>query len=128
MAFSYTAGSTATRDRVRLNIGDTDENQALFNDAELDDIIVQETSENASTARCAEILALRFARQYDFSADGSSFDRSQMSEMYRALGKEFRAKADGSSVIQPIRQDGYSDDVKSNEVSTTRFRDRRFFN
>ncbi len=126
MACSYTPGSTAVSDRVRLNIGDTDENQALFDDAELDDIIVQETSENASTARCAEILALRFARQYDFMADGSSFFRAQKSKMYRALGKEFRAKSDGSVVIQPVRQDGYSDDIASNEVNITRRRDRRF--
>lgn len=127
MAFSYTKGSTATRDRVRLNIGDTDENTALFDDAELDDIIVQETSENASTARCAEILALRFARQYDFSADGSSFDRSQMSERYDKLAKEYRAKSDGVTVTQIIRKDGYSDDIRSDEVNAGRFRDRRFF-
>ena len=37
MAFSYTEGSTADRDRVRLEIGDTDSDRVLFQDAELDD-------------------------------------------------------------------------------------------
>ena len=35
MAFSYTAGSTADRDRVRLEIGDTDEERILFQDLSL---------------------------------------------------------------------------------------------
>jgi hypothetical protein len=42
MAFSYTAGSTADRDRVRLELGDTDSDRALFQDAELDDFLTQE--------------------------------------------------------------------------------------
>ena len=39
MAFSYTAGSTADRDRVRLEIGDVDSDRVLFQDAEIDDLI-----------------------------------------------------------------------------------------
>ena len=39
MAFSYTEGSSADRDRVRLEIGDTDSGRALFQDAELDDFL-----------------------------------------------------------------------------------------
>ena len=42
MAFTYTAGSTADRDRVRLEIGDTDADRVLFQDAELDDFLAQE--------------------------------------------------------------------------------------
>ena len=42
MAFSYTAGSTADRDRVRLEICDTDEERVLFQDSELDDFLSQE--------------------------------------------------------------------------------------
>lgn len=126
MAFSYTPGSTATHDRVRLNIGDTDENQALFEDAELDDIIVRETSENASTAKCYEVLEGRNAPKYDFIADGSSFFRAQAAKAYRLLAMEWRAKSDGVTVTQIIRKDGFSQDIRSDEVNTGRFRDRRF--
>jgi hypothetical protein len=44
MAFSYTAGSTADRDRVRLEIGDTDEDRILFQDAELDDFLAKKAT------------------------------------------------------------------------------------
>ena len=73
MAFTYTKGSTANRDRVRLEIGDTDEDRALFEDAELDDLLVQEGSVLLAAAHACEALAVRFARDFDFTADGASF-------------------------------------------------------
>ena len=74
MAFTYTAGSTAERDRVRLEIGDTDADRVLFQDAELDDFLTQEgESILGSAARACETLAVRFARDFTFSSDGSNF-------------------------------------------------------
>ena len=62
MAFSYTAGSTADRDRVRLEIGDTDEERVLFQDSELDDFLSQEGDNvMAASARACEVLAVKFA-------------------------------------------------------------------
>ena len=118
MSFSYTAGSTATLDRVRLEIGDTDEDRALFQDAELDDIIVVETDVLPSAARACEILATRYAREVDFSADGSSFSKSQASRAYLELAKRLRARARGTSTVQAKRKDAYSDDIKSHETQS----------
>ena len=85
MAFSYTAGSTADRDRVRLEIGDTDSDRALFQDAEIDDFLAQEgDSVLKSSARACETLAVRFARDFTFSADGASFQKGQITQMYMA--------------------------------------------
>lgn len=129
MAFTYTKGDTADRNRLRLEIGDTDINRSLFDDDELDDILVQEPGVIPSAARACEILAVRFARDFDFSADGSSFSKSKLSEQYTKMGRRLRARARGTSIIVPRRIDGFSDDVDSDEVNvrnTTSFDRGRF--
>ena len=119
MAFTYTAGATANRDRVRLAIGDTDRDRALFEDAELDDIIVQEVSVDNSAALACEILATRFARDYDFTADGSSFRKSSVSAMYSKMARRLRARGRGTTVVMPQRVDGFSQTTPSDDVTRT---------
>ena len=118
MAFSYTEGSTADRDRVRLEIGDIDSDRALFQDAELDDFLAQEGEDiMGSAARACETLAVRFARDYTFSADGGSFQKNQVTMMYQTLAKRLRARARGTSTIVPRRKDGYSVLTDSDDVT-----------
>ena len=120
MAFTYVKGSTANRDRVRLEIGDVDPNRILFEDDELTDILTQEGDVVLkAAARCCEVLAVRFARDFDFSADGSSFHKSSVTAAYQKMATRLRARATGTVVVMPRRVDGYSQDVDSDEVSTT---------
>lgn len=118
MAFTYTAGSTAERDRVRLEIGDIDSDRALFQDAELDDFISQE-GDNVlkASARACETLAVRFARDFTFSADGASFQKGNITQMYMAQAKRLRRKAQGTTTLMPRRKDGYSEATDSDEVT-----------
>ncbi len=65
MAFSYTAGSTASLDRVRLLIGDTDSaapEQQRLEDAEITDLVTIFGNYRAAAAAAAEALAAKFAR------------------------------------------------------------------
>ena len=118
MAFSYTAGSTADRDRVRLEIGDTDESRALFLDAEIDDFLAQEGDEVLkASARACETLATRFAREFTFSADGASFQKGNISQMYMNQAKRLRRKSQGTTTVIPRRKDGYSVYTDSDEVT-----------
>ena len=118
MAFSYTAGSSADRDRVRLEIGDIDETRPLFEDAELDDLISQEGDDvTGASARACEVLAARFAREYSFSADGSTFQKNQVTLMYTQQGKRLRARARGTTTVMPQRKDGYSVFTDSDDVT-----------
>ena len=118
MAFSYTAGSTADRDRVRLEIGDTDSDRALFQDAELDDFISQEgNSILGSAARACETLAVRFARDFTFSADGASFQKGSVTQMYMNQAKRLRRQDRAMTTVMPRRVDGYSVYTDSDEVS-----------
>lgn len=121
MAFEYTPGSTADRDRLRLELGDTDARRALFEDAELDDILAQEDGVLNAAARACEILSARYARDFSFAADGARFDkggRAGLSAMYAARAKALRARAAGSRTVYPARKDGYSDDITVEEATT----------
>ena len=118
MAFSYTAGSTADRDRIRLEIGDTDENRILFQDAELDDFLSQEGNSILGTAaRACETLAVRFARDFTFSADGASFQKGNITQMFMAQAKRLRRQARATTTVMPRRIDGYSVYTDSDEVT-----------
>ena len=118
MAFSYTAGSTADRDRVRLEIGDTDEDRILFQDAELDDFLAQEgNSILGSAARACETLATRFARDFTFTADGASFQKGNITQMYMNQAKRLRRQARATTTGMPRRVDGYSVYTDSDEVT-----------
>ena len=118
MAFSYTAGSTADRDRVRLEIGDTDEERVLFQDGELDDFLSQEgNSILGSAARACETLAVRFARDFTFSADGASFQKGSVTQMFMNQAKRLRRQARATTTVMPRRVDGYSVYTDSDEVS-----------
>ena len=118
MAFTYTKGSTAERDRVRLTIGDTDESRPLLEDEEIDDFLVQEADSviNASAAAC-EALALRFARDYSFSVDGASFQKGQITVHYQKLARRLRNRGRGTTTVMPRRKDGYSVYTDSDEVT-----------
>tara|TARA_R110000824_G_scaffold173671_2_gene351792 strand:- start:296 stop:706 length:411 start_codon:yes stop_codon:yes gene_type:complete len=118
MAFSYTPGSTADRDRVRLEIGDTDESRVLFQDAELDDFISQEgNSILGASARACETLAVKFARDFTFSADGASFQKGSVTQMFMAQAKRLRRQARATTTVMPRRVDGYSVYTDSDEVT-----------
>ena len=118
MAFSYTPGSTADRDRVRLEIGDTDDSRALFQDAELDDFLAQEGDDILkASARACETLGVRFAREFTFSADGASFQKGNISQMYVNQAKRLRRKSQGTTTVMPRRKDGYSVYTDSDEVT-----------
>jgi len=118
MAFSYTAGSTADRDRVRLEIGDTDEDRILFQDGELDDFLAQEgNSILGSAARACETLATRFARDFTFTADGASFQKGNITQMYMNQAKRLRRQARATTTVMPRRVDGYSVYTDSDEVT-----------
>ena len=118
MAFTYTAGSNSDRDRVRLEIGDTDSARALFQEGELDEFLSQEgNSILGAAARACETLAVRFARDFTFSADGASFQKGNITQLYMAQAKRLRRQARATTTVMPRRVDGYSGYTDSDEVT-----------
>ena len=103
---------------MRLEIGDTDEDRILFQDAELDDFLAQEgNSILGASARACETLAVRFARDFTFSADGASFQKGSVTTVFMAQAKRLRRQARATTVVMPRRVDGYSVYTDSDEVT-----------
>lgn len=118
MAFTYTAGSTTTLNRVRFELGDTDSNAALFADEEIEAKLAERGDDVLlAAADLCEILARKYARAYDFETDGQKFSRSQMSKQYLELARQLRARAGGVTSVATTRVDGYSSDIPSDQVS-----------
>lgn len=119
MAFTYTDGGTSNRNRVRLEIGDTDAATAMFTDAEIDDLLSQEGDNMLkAAARACEVLAARYSRRVDFTADGATIRAAQYAEAWRRAGVELRRRAEGTATVTTKRVDGYSDDVETDDVDT----------
>ena len=121
--FTYTAGADTTLNSLRFEIGDTVEQTAKFDDAELNDIIDEEVSVFGSAARCFEILANRHAGDFTFAADGATFQKGNISDHYRARAADYRFKAQGADTQTSTvtRVDGHSQTVASDTVTSRAF-------
>ena len=121
MTFTYsTASLTSALAQVRLEIGDTDSTAALFQDEEINVKLTARADNILLTAAdLCDILARRFARQFDFESDNQSFKRSQMSKQYAALADELRSRASGVSSVASTRVDGFSQDIDTESVLMT---------
>ena len=125
MAGTFTYAGTAAgdittaRDKIRLELGDTDSSAVLFYDDEID--VWLDTLGAASyllaAADAADAAARKFARAFDFETDGQRFDRSQMSKMFRDLAKDLRTRAGGIVTVDVTKIDAYSDDITNQEVT-----------
>ena len=122
MTFSY-SGTAITTDieRIRLELGDTIEAEALYTDEELQVFLDREGDViGAATAACGALVR-RFARAYDFETDGQRFSRSQMHKQFLATLSELTSRADRTVTTTPTtRVDGYSDNVAFDEVDPLR--------
>ncbi|MEL6344725.1 MAG: hypothetical protein AAFV53_16530 [Myxococcota bacterium] len=86
MAFTYSPALASDRDRVRLNLADTDANAYAFEDEELDGLLASEGGIRAATAAAARILytdAIRRARR--FSLNGLNIDDTAALQHIRQL-------------------------------------------
>ena len=118
MAFTY--GETdSDRDTLRRLIGDRDASRAQWSDAECDIYLSDEGSVLLAGAEMLDNLATEKARDFDFSADGTSFKKGTVSAQLAKRASRLRARAKSASdgVIMPLRQDGYSDSISSEEAT-----------
>lgn len=94
-------------DRVRVRIGDTDEDDPLLTDDEVEAFITGRKVENAeeemvtnipaAAADCAGAIAAKFARKFNFAEDGQRFDVAQQHSHYLALEERLRSQAGGAA-------------------------------
>lgn len=108
MTFSYNPGSSA-KDRVRLLIGDTDDQAATnlrLEDEEIEDLLEMATGTSEpvgvsgikkAAADAADVLAAKFARQPEGSSSGPSPSRTRAQEL-RATAARLRLESQAGAV------------------------------
>lgn len=117
---------TSTRDKLRVTIGDTDTDDKLFPDDQLDYFLSLESDDvDAAALRACDAAEFALARAYDVQTDGQSFKRSQMAEAYSRLAKRLRdqgvttsTETSGVTAGSVTKVDGYSDDIPNSQVSS----------
>lgn len=104
---AYTYDLSTTIGLVRLEIQDTDEDHVILQDAEINALITAEGSDVLkSAARCCEVIARKYAQDFNWQADGDSVDRVARARQYREMAAELRKRAGGIVVRQTVNRDG----------------------
>lgn len=96
MAFSYRAASipNSGRDRIRFELGDTDSENPLLQDEEIDAVITVEGGGfYRAAAMCAFTIARKFAREVSVSAGPLRLDLGARAKAYHEMADVFMAQA-----------------------------------
>ncbi len=100
MTWTYDNTLASDRDQVRFEIQDTDTNDQLFADEEVDAVLTAEGSVSASVLRLAKKLMLKFARMVDTSVGRVSESASQRYAAYKEIVAKL--EADDAAHAQPL--------------------------
>jgi hypothetical protein len=127
MTYTYNSTLADDRDKIRLRIGDTTENNGPrpgggnFSDEEIAGVLSDEGSVNTTIAALYEILAAQWASYVDTEMGDRDERLSQVADRYQKLAKQYRADygyatTSGFATGFTTRVDGYSDDVSAGDV------------
>jgi len=105
-------------EKVRLRIADTDVENALLSDAEIESLLEESTVIGAAIG-ALESLAARYSREFDFATDDQKFNRSQKAKAFLALAKHLRETNGDVGTIPTLRDDGYSAGVGNEDTDAS---------
>jgi hypothetical protein len=106
---------TTDLDKFRLSLGD-DEATQLFNDDEAEYFLEAAGSIAGAVALAVDALTLRYARQYDTTIDGQSFQRSQIAAMLEKRSGVLSSQRAGIVTQYVTRIDANSDDISAEDT------------
>ena len=98
MTWSYSGDpSTSNRDKVRFLVFDTDTNEQLLNNEEIDWVLSEQSNIYMASANCAEAIAAKFAKDITRSAVGLSASVGNRAQFYLELAEKLRAQVSTSN-------------------------------
>ena len=93
MTWSYSGDpASSDRDRVRFLIFDTDTNEQLLNNEEIDWLLTEQSNVYMAAANGAEAIAAKFARDINRSVIGISASPGGRAQFYLDLAEKLRAQ------------------------------------
>lgn len=117
MTWSYSGDpENSDLDKVRFLISDTDEDDQLLQDAEIEHALSTNNDDvyNAA-ALCCEVIHRKFLRQVDYRLGPLAVSASQRADAYAKLAEEFRMKAgQGISFTEPKTPAAFRRNLMSN--------------
>lgn len=127
MTWSYSGDpASSDTDAVRFLVGDTDTNDQLVENEEIDYALSQSTTVYGAAALTCRAIAALFSRDVDTSLSGGEYSESQRAEHYRNLAERF----DSMSQNAPLRSGAsapvpFVGGVRRTEMETVREDDNR---
>lgn len=118
MTVSYSEDpSDSEKDEIRYKIGDTDTDNALLTDEEINFVLGRNSDIYSAAADCCDAIVAKYSRRADSSVFGDlDVDLSQVVEQYRELAGDFRKKSLASQIPYA---GGISESDKSSKESDT---------
>ncbi len=106
MTFSYNiANLTVVLNRIRLEIGDIDEDRPLLQDEEIEQIMVDESTFNMRVAGCCRLICSIFAGKAEkYSIEDFSETRAEIYNRYKAMAERYAAKGGGAPWMGSIEE------------------------
>lgn len=97
MAWTYSGDpSSNNKDEIRFLVGDTDTNDQLIQDEEINFLLTKWLSVHGTTFYVASIvcetIAAKFAREASYSADGVSVSLSELQDKFKRQAETLRAQ------------------------------------
>jgi hypothetical protein len=96
MTVTYVSPEQNNKDAIRFLLGDTDINNALLQDEEINWLITRWLDTQGSleyvAAVAAETIGARFAREANYSADGVSISLANLGQQFRDLAASLRSQ------------------------------------
>lgn len=94
MTWNYDNPKASDKDAVRFLVGDTDEDDPLVTDEEIEFFIEEfPSSTYHAAAEVAESIAAKFSREVAHSGDGLSYSAEQLQSNYAELAVRLRKQA-----------------------------------
>lgn len=121
MSWSYSGNpSDSDKDRVRFLIGDTNEDDQLLTDEEIESSLTKNGSDvlQAAVESCYAIAA-NFSREADIQTGDYSEDLSQRAEAYKDLADTLEQRSEETGA-KPFAGGTSKDDIDSREQDSDR--------
>ena len=107
MAATFNAAQAHTgKDRARLELGDTDVEDALLQDETYTALLANTNSFEEAVARAARAIAAAFAREVSLAAGSVKLDYQQRAASYRELAAQLEARVPGGGEPSALSQWG----------------------
>lgn len=85
--------ASSDHDQLRFNIGDTNENDPLLSDAEIDFCVAQGGPSYSGMALAAEAVAMRYGREADIRISPLSIDYNNRAKFWSMRADEYRKRS-----------------------------------